>query len=165
MVNNLMFNTGGSWKWIKNGSWRTIGLYNMKTGAESAKLLSLSLPTCFSCSLFIYRLSVCFNLVVGSLLSPLDLCNTPTINCYNIWRGTNNVRIDHRYDIVKACLQWWTRENRHTRHVPDTCCLLHLHDQGRLRGKEQQAEPRSAHSARRYLMPFALAWSGIMCSA
>jgi hypothetical protein len=27
---------------------------------------------------FIYQLSVRFNLVVGSLLSPLDLCNTPT---------------------------------------------------------------------------------------
>ena len=39
----------------------------------------LSLPACLSCSLFIYQLSVRFNLVVGSLLSPLDLCNTPTI--------------------------------------------------------------------------------------
>jgi len=26
----------------------------------------------------IYQLSICFNLIVGCLLSPLDLCNTPT---------------------------------------------------------------------------------------
>ena len=38
----------------------------------------LSLPACLSCSLFIYQLSSRFNLVVGILLSPLDLCNTPT---------------------------------------------------------------------------------------
>ena len=42
----------------------------------------LSLPACLSCSLFIYQLSVRFNLVVGSLQSPLDLCNTPTISFF-----------------------------------------------------------------------------------
>jgi len=39
----------------------------------------LFLPACLSCSLFIYQLLVHFSLVVGSLLSPLDLCNTPTL--------------------------------------------------------------------------------------
>jgi len=41
----------------------------------------LSLPACLSCSLLIYQHSVRFNLVVGSLLSPLDLCNMPTSPC------------------------------------------------------------------------------------
>ena len=40
----------------------------------------LFLPACLSCSLSIYQLSVRFNLIVGSLLPPLDLCNTPTTN-------------------------------------------------------------------------------------
>ena len=47
-------------------------------GSSSPSFL-LSLPACPSCSLFIYQISVCFNLVVGSLLSLLDLCNTPTL--------------------------------------------------------------------------------------
>ena len=37
-------------------------------------LISSRLP----CSLFIHQLPVRLNLVAGSLLSPLDLCNTPT---------------------------------------------------------------------------------------
>jgi len=39
--------------------------------------ISSSLPLC--CSLFIYQLSVRFNLVVGSLLSSLDFCPTLSI--------------------------------------------------------------------------------------
>ena len=34
-------------------------------------------------SFFLYQLSVRFNLVVGSLLFPLDLCNTPTTTSNN----------------------------------------------------------------------------------
>jgi len=53
----------------------------------------LSLPACISCFLFIYQLSVRFNFVVGSLLSPLDLGNTPSVNMKLGSKFLNSLRI------------------------------------------------------------------------
>ena len=40
---------------------------------------------------YYYQLSIRFNLVVGSLLSPLDLCNTPTIKYCEETRPQNQL--------------------------------------------------------------------------
>ena len=70
------------WQVVRRNNWMTYGAgFHPSFLHYGCPPFSLSsLPACLSCSLCIDQLSVHFNLVIGSLLSPLDLCNTPTIN-------------------------------------------------------------------------------------